>query len=467
MNDNEVSSLRLEREDTEGIARVSPPRMLCVGRSTQADFVIADDPQVSAMHFRLDYHESAWRIHDLESSNGTYVNGERVRAGVVRDEDRIVAGNTAFRVRVERRASQASDVALDVSAVDEDRARIPRVDTIPPFVVGTAYSEDQNGVAWLSVVVKGTWTIDERPVSATSPVPIFISDQLASDDPSSPVRFESDLVPFKPRADVVLVGHAYAPSRESVTQLFAGLRVGQLSHAVAVFGDREWHSHSSQLPTFSAPRPFAAMELVYERAFGGIDGPAGMYCMENLVGTGFIGKNTRERVDGLRLPNLEDRRNLITSWESHPSPVGFGFYGRGWMPRLAYAGTYDEKYVGSRYPLPPVDFSYRFFNGAHPDLQVDGYLCGDEEVTLLNVCPETADMRFRLPGLVPRVAVGRWNRSPDLGLGEPPLTYEPIATVLDTLVFMPDEGVFYEVFRGRCRLASLDSLEIAQIIVRA
>jgi hypothetical protein len=455
VNDNEAPLLRLERGDAAGIALVPPSRVLCVGRSTQADFVVADDSQVSAMHFRLEHHESAWWIHDLESSNGTYVNGERVRASVVRDEDRIVAGNTAFRVRLETATVQVSDVA-----------RIPRIDTIPPFVVGSAYSEDQHGGAWLSVVVKGTWTIDERPVPAASPVPIFISDQLASDDPASPVRFESDLVPFKPRADVVLVGHAYAPSGEPVTQLFAGVRVGQLSHAIAVFGDREWRGHSNQLPTFSAPRPFAAMELVYERAFGGIDGPAGMYCMENLVGTGFIGKNTRERVDHLRLPNLEDRRNLITSWDSRPRPVGFGFYGRGWMPRLAYAGTYDEQYVSGRYPLPPVDFSYRFFNGAHPDLQVDGYLGGGEEVTLLNVCPETPDMRFRLPGLVPRVAVGRWNGSPDLGVGEPPLIYEPITTVLDTLVFMPDEGVFYEVFRGRCRLASLDSLEIAQISVR-
>ena len=143
-----------------------------------------------------------------------------------------------------------------------------------------------------------------------------------------------------------------------------------------------------------------------------------------------------------------------------------------------YAGTYDQEYVKSRHPLPPVDFSYRFFNGAHPDLQVEGYLNGDEDVVLLNVCPDTPDMRFRLPGIVPRVTVARWDRPPDVGLAEflevhasagtePPLTYEPIATVLDTLVFVPDEGVFYEVFRGMCRLSSLDSLEIARITVTA
>jgi hypothetical protein len=201
-----------------------------------------------------------------------------------------------------------------------------------------------------------------------------------------------------------------------------------------------------------------------------------MYCRENLVGTGFIGKLTRERVEGLRLPNLEDPRNLIRSWDTRPKPVGFAFYGRGWMPRLAYAGTYGEKYMKERHPLPPADFSYRFFNGAHPDLQVKGYLRGDEEVVLLNVCPHDPEMRFRLPGIVPKITVSRWPVPPEQWVEEhlgpdgrltadPPLVEETVTPVLDTLVFIPDEGIFYEVFRAVCALASLDSLEIARIAV--
>jgi hypothetical protein len=37
--------------------------------------------------------------------------------------------------------------------------------------------------------------------------------------------------------------------------------------------------------------------------------------------------------------------------------------------------------------------------------------------------------------------------------------------VLDTLVFVPDRGVFYEVFRAVCGLSSLESLEIARVTV--
>jgi hypothetical protein len=256
----------------------------------------------------------------------------------------------------------------------------------------------------------------------------------------------------------------------------AGLRVGSLRYGVAVIGDRTWQTQLIEAPTISQAMPFLTMDLSYERAYGGIDDVAGMYCEENHVGTGFIGKRKIDRVEGLRLPNLEDPRNLIHSWKSRPRPVGFGFYGRGWAPRLRYAGTYDDAYMKNRHPLPPADFSYRFFNGAHPDLQVDGYLRGDEEVELLNVCPGEPHVRFRLPGIVPKVTVSRWTVSPEQWVeenlaadgslpAELPLVDEVLKPVLDTLVFVPDEGVFYGVFRAVCGLASLDSLEIGRITV--
>src|SRR5262249_24214192 len=155
-------------------------------------------------------------------------------------------------------------------------------------------------------------------------LPLFESDIPGETDPSS-VRFESDLVPFKPCTDVVLVGCAHAPGGRPVTQLVAGLRVGDLRDGAVGIGDRTWETSRLQAPTISPPQPFVSMDLVYERAFGGFDGPAGRHCPENHLGTGFIGKNTVERVDGLRLPNLEDPRDLIHAWDSRPRPVGFGF----------------------------------------------------------------------------------------------------------------------------------------------
>jgi hypothetical protein len=280
------------------------------------------------------------------------------------------------------------------------------------------------------------------------------------------------MVPFKPRADVVLVGHAYAAGGKPVTHLAVGIRVGKLRRAMIVFGDRTWRYQVIGSPTISDAEPFTRMDLVYERAFGGIDSPAALYCKENLVGVGFIGKNSRASVDGKPLPNLEDPDNPIRSWNTHPKPVGFGFYGRGWMPRLQYAGTYDENYRNEVAPAMPKDFSYDLFNGAHPALQVAPYLRGDEEVELINVSRESP-LRFRLPGFKPRVSVLRWSTSPEVWLGanagEPhvsaPLKEESVKMNLDTLVFLPDEGIFYEVFRGSCALSRLDSTEIARVTV--
>lgn len=156
--------------------------------------------------------------------------------------------------------------------------------------------------------------------------------------------------------------------------------------------------------------------------------------------------------------------------------MGFGFYGRSWLPRIKYLGTQDEHYQKNPALAVPPDFSYAFYNGAHPDLQVDGYLRGDEEVELLNVSPEP-HLRFRLPGIRPKITVAKWTVSPDewieqtvdegkeVSLQDAPTVEETVSPVLDTLVFIPDQGIFYEVFRAVCRLTSLDALEVARISV--
>ena len=48
-----------------------------IGRAAENEVVIPDD-SVSAAHARLEFDEGAWRITDLESTNGTYVEGVRL-----------------------------------------------------------------------------------------------------------------------------------------------------------------------------------------------------------------------------------------------------------------------------------------------------------------------------------------------------------------------------------------------------
>src|SRR5262249_51824931 len=129
---------------------------------------------------------------------------------------------------------------------------------------------------------------------------------------------------------------------------------------------------------------------------------------------GFIGKKTTAAIHERPLPNIEDPNNLIRSWDTRPKPAGFGFYCRGWMPRLKLAGTPHPDPVDpeERRRGIAADFSYDFFNGAHPDLQVKGYWKGDEPVELKNVSLDSL-IEFRLPGIRPKVSVARWTTPPE------------------------------------------------------
>ncbi|MGH7456179.1 MAG: DUF2169 family type VI secretion system accessory protein, partial [bacterium] len=277
---------------------------------------------------------------------------------------------------------------------------------------------------------------------------------------------------LKPRADIVLVGKAYSPGKRPVTAIDVLLRVGRISKTIRVIGDRIWSFPTKLvlIPVISNP-PLAFMEmpLVYERAFGGIDHKAGKWCKENLIGRGFIGKKSKDSIHQKLLPNLEDPNHLIESWDSQPKPVSFGFYGRGWQPRVGYAGTIEDEHPPDGATGLPADFRFDFYNGAHPDLQAPGYLRGDEEVEMRHLTPE-GHLLFRLSGVRPVITVSRLMDSPKSNKQpapvELPAREEKIEAPLDTLVFLPDEGVFYQVWRGLCPLRELSVEEISAIKIQ-
>jgi pSer/pThr/pTyr-binding forkhead associated (FHA) protein len=68
------------------------------GRSSASDFII-DDPTVSARHARLSYRQGQWWLDDLASTNGTFLNGEAVKASaLVTDGDEIRLGQIVIAV---------------------------------------------------------------------------------------------------------------------------------------------------------------------------------------------------------------------------------------------------------------------------------------------------------------------------------------------------------------------------------
>jgi pSer/pThr/pTyr-binding forkhead associated (FHA) protein len=72
--------------------------VLTIGRDRTCDLVLSDRT-VSRLHAVLRRFGDEWFVEDLTSTNGTRVNGIRIRAAtIVRAGDRLGLGGTAFRV---------------------------------------------------------------------------------------------------------------------------------------------------------------------------------------------------------------------------------------------------------------------------------------------------------------------------------------------------------------------------------
>jgi DNA-binding CsgD family transcriptional regulator len=66
-----------------------------VGRSSQCDFVV-NDPSVSRRHAEIRVDDAGLTVVDLASSNGTYVNDDRIATCLVRRGQRLRFGDVSF-----------------------------------------------------------------------------------------------------------------------------------------------------------------------------------------------------------------------------------------------------------------------------------------------------------------------------------------------------------------------------------
>lgn len=73
-----------------------------VGRKSQADFSFPGNRGMSGLHFSIECTGDACRVRDLDSTNGTWVNGQRVSEGPLSEGDEITAGEATFAVHIER-----------------------------------------------------------------------------------------------------------------------------------------------------------------------------------------------------------------------------------------------------------------------------------------------------------------------------------------------------------------------------
>jgi uncharacterized protein YjbI with pentapeptide repeats len=306
----------------------------------------------------------------------------------------------------------------------------------------------------LTLIVKGTYAMTPGAailLPADEQMPPT-GDLFYDDDPHTTVRYESDFANFKPRADVLLVGHCHVPEGRagmcSVT-----FQAGPVSKTLVAFGDRSWRRNLLGYRSPSEPQPFARMALRYEKSLGGPGDP------HNPVGKGIRpSKDKSSAPAGHPLPNLEmlvgDR---IAPSQANGTPAGLGPLGRTWSQRMALVGGYTEKWRKKRWPWLPDDFNWAYFNAAPLDQQVEGYLKGDESLYFKNLHPVHNQWRAALPGMRVRCFLSeRIDGS---------RKFREVKMELDTLWVDMDESRLVLVWRGVTTVASPEVHQIDELLI--
>jgi pSer/pThr/pTyr-binding forkhead associated (FHA) protein len=77
--------------------RILPGSIKTLGRAPRADFIV-EASMVSRLHCQLTAGAAELEVLDLSSTNGTFVNGQRIDRARLRDGDRLGIGRVELHV---------------------------------------------------------------------------------------------------------------------------------------------------------------------------------------------------------------------------------------------------------------------------------------------------------------------------------------------------------------------------------
>ncbi len=245
----------------------------------------------------------------------------------------------------------------------------------------------------------------------------------------------------KQRGEVLVSGRAYPPGGRAQIACQVRVSLGTLDKTLRVVGNRTWQRSGAP----SAPEPFTEMPLTYAQAFGG-PGYA-----QNPLGKGFAPVQTPNGPVH-PLPNVEDPRQLIRTPKDKPAPAGLLPYDVGWPQRISKAGTYDSRWLKTRFPGFADDLQPTYFNTAPEDQWLAGYLQGGERFLLENLHPEQPRIEGELPRLAARAFITL--RTPQ---GE---QWRELSTRIDTVWLFPHALRGVLLFRALTKIAEDDAADV-------
>ncbi len=290
--------------------------------------------------------------------------------------------------------------------------------------VGKLLWRPSHGGYAFTVVCKATFELEPNlSALAHEQEPIVETNEWA--ESGSLIR-ATDLVPFKKRPEVLLVGHAYSPGGRPVTSLVTRVVVGAVDKSILVIGDR-YVATDGRVGEAAA---FDRMPLVWERAVATPDNPVG-----KQFGLGNRGAVTTS--EWSLAPNLYP---VAFEWPRPGMPIAPMAYAPIsplWPTRHGrlqkHAAGWDPHRWNER--ALPGDFDFTYMNAAPNDQQRTAVF-GDDALYLENLHPELPRLSTRLDNVAPTAVV-------DLGTGP-----EPLPLRCDTLLVDTNRGLAILVWRG-------------------
>ena len=100
-NANQIPPILFTLLDSEHeIQQEFDSKDVLIGRDPACEFSVLND-MVSSRHARLSFHHKQWWIEDLNSTNGTFLNDERVSTPtVIISGDELRLGNIVFQISI-------------------------------------------------------------------------------------------------------------------------------------------------------------------------------------------------------------------------------------------------------------------------------------------------------------------------------------------------------------------------------
>lgn len=322
----------------------------------------------------------------------------------------------------------------------------------------TAYAAERNwvrdkeGVHWWVVAVRATFdlAVDGRLTLCDEQIPPVLAPEFRGDPSSSSLLVDSDLLGLKPSTDVLLVANAHAPKGKPAGTVPVVLRVGGLEKQLLVHGDRVYYDGATGLRTTS-PAPFITQAIQYESAFGGGDTSDPDPSRHRIDERNPVGRGFGRAASWVNKP--AHTIEYATGDASTRGPAGFGPIDPAWLPRRTLAGTYDAKWVETKKPLLPDDYSPTFMQSAPADQRPAVPLVGGERVGLLNMTP-SGSVVFELP-MINLSFVSRFGS----------YWSQHDSPVLSTLLLEPSNGKVSMVWQSGLRVpaAEGDFLDVTEI----